>query len=349
MEANIKTKLIDMVYHAIKFDKLLDDKQVAESSPTFLSICRDELEKLNSTVDTDSFLYDLGMVIRRCCFYNSFEAESVNQGLLDYGIAEPLFIKKCNFELESRTKYINRLIDGQKYLLSPEESLSFTAEINLDLEAYTTTVDNKLKYLNTLLEDTVLEIKEQDKSSEKHYGYSLKSFYTGEDFNGTKDDLNMYFYNATSNNHTSNEFSELYHNLRTYIDKRKKVKVIRNLILEYQNVGKPNISTTQNFIEDIEKITESYKVFNKLLFEEMRFDDYLNCFDLNSSSLKHPVFIQGKQADFVYFLSQIPKIRINDKIAEQHFGIKYYKQQISKMPNRMPVFVNQIRAILKIS
>ncbi len=333
-----------MVASAMKYDKLLSDRGMGEGSPSLLSICEDQLKQLNPVVDTGEFLNDLGRVIRKCRFDNSYEADTVNNGLKDYGIAEPQFIKCCNRDFESRTKYIDRLIDDQKYLLNPEETSLLTTEINLDLEAYTTTIESKLRFLNVLLEDTVMEIREHEKRSEKQYGHSLKSFYSGEIFQANKDDLNWYFSEATTH-----EFSELYLNLRKYIDKRKKVQVIRRLTSQYQNIDKPTITDEQNFIVEVDKIVASFKAFNKILFKEMRIDDYLNCFDLNSPSLKHPVFIQGKQADFVYFLSQIPKIRINDKIAEQHFGIKYYKQQISKMSNRMPVFVNQIRAILKIS
>ncbi len=103
----------------------------------------------------------------------------------------------------------------------------------------------------------------------------------------------------------------------------------------------------ERYFLDLSKINQSYLDFKTTLFADgYSYKDYLSCFDLNNVPSRHPVFRRGKQSDFVYFLSKIEYLKVNDKIAEDQFGIKKYRQQVSNMANRTTVFSNQVEAIL---
>lgn len=109
-----------------------------------------------------------------------------------------------------------------------------------------------------------------------------------------------------------------------------------------------SITGKEKYFLDRSKINQSYTDFeNTILAEGFSFPDYLACFDTNNTPTKHPIFISGKRMDFIYFLSKIESIKVNNKIAEKQFGIRNYKQQVSNMANRTGVFSNQVEAILK--
>lgn len=104
---------------------------------------------------------------------------------------------------------------------------------------------------------------------------------------------------------------------------------------------------SETYLIDISKIIKSYKEFNGDLFDEMTFIEYLNCFNLDLPEPIHPKFIRNQGINFVYFLSKIGDNNVvNDKIAEDRFGLKHFKQRKSKaIPST--VFINKVNSILK--
>jgi hypothetical protein len=98
---------------------------------------------------------------------------------------------------------------------------------------------------------------------------------------------------------------------------------------------------------DPTKIALSHQLFNDVLFESMNLSDYLECFNLNNPNPIHPRFISRQGISFIYFLSRIEDIRVNDEICLKQFGLKGFKTRKPKA-KPTPVFVNQVNAILKI-
>lgn len=97
---------------------------------------------------------------------------------------------------------------------------------------------------------------------------------------------------------------------------------------------------------NVEKINKSYNYFNNLLFENISFRDYLDCF--NTAIDAQPIKFKYKgQIKFVYFLT---RINSNEKIAFERFGIKSFKTQKRRALNENKpdlVFINRIESILK--
>ena len=84
----------------------------------------------------------------------------------------------------------------------------------------------------------------------------------------------------------------------------------------------------------------------------MHFNDFCNCFDFEAQSFTHPIFKNGQQIKFVYFLSQIQedgRAVVNDQMAKTNFGVKNYKQQKNRaLNNNQPklAFQRKIKGIL---
>jgi len=108
----------------------------------------------------------------------------------------------------------------------------------------------------------------------------------------------------------------------------------------------PYHSEEELWLLNLNTVNKSYDHFNNVLFNEMPYKDYLNCFDLNSPEPKHPKFLKNQGINFVYFLSMIEDRKVNDKIALDRFGLKHYRNR-KKDAKPDQVFVNQVRIILK--
>jgi hypothetical protein len=102
----------------------------------------------------------------------------------------------------------------------------------------------------------------------------------------------------------------------------------------------------EEYLLDVSKIIKSHKKFNGELFKEMNFNNYLSCFDIKNSYPIHPEFTKGKEINFIYFLSHIEDIKVNEKIVSERFGLKNYRSR-KRTAKPDTVFVNQVRSILK--
>jgi len=140
-------------------------------------------------------------------------------------------------------------------------------------------------------------------------------------------------------------------------DRFKQFEVwVRNTVENILNKTIDNITQTtkireddllrETYIIDISKINKSYTLFNKVLFDEMPFIEYLSCFNLDFPEPKHPNFKDNQGVKFVYFLSKIEDLKVNDKIALNRFGLKNYKTR-KRTTNPEAVFINQVATILK--
>lgn len=102
----------------------------------------------------------------------------------------------------------------------------------------------------------------------------------------------------------------------------------------------------EEYIIDVTKINKSFKAFNGVLFNKMPYRNYLCCFDGKHENPVHPDFIKGKGIDFVYFLQEIPDIKVNNELALNRFGIRNFKAR-KRSTKPEPVFRTQVQQILK--
>lgn len=144
----------------------------------------------------------------------------------------------------------------------------------------------------------------------------------------------------------SQELYDLINNILVNFKNRAELKSL------YPESSKVTPRAEDDYIISTDVVSRSYRYFteNDFFDPSFSFDDYSKCFNLIVESPQHPIFRQGKQVKFVYFLTQIEGMK--EKTALKRFGIKQYSQTKSRGKNTgwkslCPVEKNKIDRLFK--
>jgi hypothetical protein len=134
----------------------------------------------------------------------------------------------------------------------------------------------------------------------------------------------------------------------------KKLKYYRSFLIKKRHGEKVN--DDPHYPISLAGIKKIYKNFNTVIWEDMLFDKFLDCFDLNNQPDDVPEYHDNKTICMVYVLSKIDELNKNDrskrikqKTALENFGINNYFQQRtnSQNANRVTGLSKNEKSIIK--
>src|ERR1035437_573823 len=149
-------QIIDL-YNIAHSNMIANLKNGSGSVRTPIEEVLDIAENKNSNVDIDWFVENLRRLRLWGTFDNIDSAKDAIKNFEELKIDLPEYVKNCCSEIETRTKYINKLIDEKKYQWSQDEINNYTNKLNKELVANTYDSDNEDKYIKENFDKIVKE------------------------------------------------------------------------------------------------------------------------------------------------------------------------------------------------
>jgi len=218
------------------------------------------LQNKNPNSDISWFIENLSRLRLWGTFDNIRSAEDAIEDFNKLQIELPKFVLNCFREVETRTFYINSLIDKKKYEWDETKKNNYSSYLNKEFQAYTYNKDSKQKYLTDLFDNIVAEIKETEHKIKTEYGYIINSFYENETFVATKEDLNDFFFYCEKHKRTIDEFYNLFHILSNYIDNKNKLKELNT------RIKKNTLRQQMGRNSEVKNFSKAEKIKEKLSF-----------------------------------------------------------------------------------
>lgn len=247
-----RDKRLKNLEHGQKFETGL----IKEIEPfkSFFSTLRNHAD-----FDWDWFVENLRRLRAWGVFDDVNSADDAIDGFRKLGVDVPKYVQNCYIEVETRTKYIDTLIDHKKYGWDEGEVIRYTTQLDQELATFSYDTESRDKYIKEQFDKVVKEAKLIEENVKNDYGYLIHGLYDGLKLTVSKEDLNQLFIHCEKQKSNISEFNTIFKILTQYFACHNKIQVLKDII-SLSKTGKKTKTVTLKTFEsylasfDLDKI-----------------------------------------------------------------------------------------------